>query len=433
MKHNIFWISLSLSLIFVSCKKDYGDLNQATVQAFTANATEGELNNLVSGTESGMRTNLALYLDDCGILGREMYHFSPSEPRYVTDMMGAAGATLSNSNFYITNPWASRYQVVKNCNVLIASAANSKLITAAQQAGYIGFAQTIKAYQLLLCLNLTDSNGIRVNVTDPDNLGPFVTYTAGLAAISSLLDSGATALANGSAAFTLAGFGNYSDAPGLLKFNRALAARVDIYQQAWGQALSDLNASFFALNGSLTDGVFDVFGTGSGDQLNTFFIPQNTTGEVRVAHPSYATDILSGDDRIGKATIRAIAGTASLDGLSSNRDVWVYTSSTAPIPIVRNEELILIYAEAEIQQSDFSDAVTALNVIRSAHGLAPYSGAMTSAALLTEMLYERRYSLYCEGHRWIDVRRYSLLGTLPIDRPGDQIWSEFPIPVSEVN
>ena len=201
-------------------------------------------------------------------------------------------------------------------------------------------------------------------------------------------------------------------------------------QSNWAAALTDLSASFFSLQGDLTTGVYDVFSTGSGDQLNTFYIPQNQTGEIRVAHPSYATDILSGDDRLGKATVRSV-GAASLDGLSSNRDVWVYTSSTAPIPIVRNEELILIYAEANIQQSGFGNAVTALNVIRTAHGLAPYSGAMTSQALLTEMLYERRYSLYCEGHRWIDLRRYQLLGTLPIDRPGDAVWSAFPIPVSE--
>jgi hypothetical protein len=430
MKHTIIWTSLSLSLILPACKKDYGDLNNATVEAFTANATEGELNNLVSGTESGMRTNLALYLDDCGIIGRELYHFSPSEPRYVTDLLGASGATLSNSNFYITNPWASRYQVIKNCNVLIQSATNSKLITAAQQAGYIGFAQTIKAYQLLLCLNLTDTNGIRVNVSDPNDLGPFVNYNDGLTAIASLLDSGATRLTNASVAFTLAGFGNYGDAPGLVKFNRALAARVAIYRSQWSQALTDLNGSFFNLANPLTDGVFDVYSTGSGDQLNTFYIPQNTTGEVRVAHPSYAGDILPGDDRIGKATIRT-AGAASLDGLSSNRDVWVYTSSTTPIPIVRNEELILIYAEANIQQSSFPNAVNAFNVIRAAHNLAPYGGATTQAALLSELLYERRYSLYCEGHRWIDLRRYNLLNTLPIDRPGDEVWSAFPRPVSE--
>ncbi|HSZ85295.1 MAG TPA: RagB/SusD family nutrient uptake outer membrane protein, partial [Puia sp.] len=158
-------------------------------------------------------------------------------------------------------------------------------------------------------------------------------------------------------------------------------------------------------------------------------IPQNQTGEIRVAHPSFATDIEAGDDRINKATLRNAV--ASLDGLSSNRDVWVYTSSTAPIPIIRNEELILIYAEANIQNNDLSDATTAINIIRNGHNLGNYSGAMTQPALITEILNQRRYSLFCEGHRWIDMRRYNLLNTLPIDRTGDQVWTEFPLPVSE--
>jgi hypothetical protein len=175
--------------------------------------------------------------------------------------------------------------------------------------------------------------------------------------------------------------------------------------------------------------VYSVFGTGSGDQLDPAFIPQNQTGEVRVAHPSYATDIIPGDDRISKATLRTAV--ASLDGLSSNRDVWVYTSSTAPMGIIRNEELILINAEANIQTNDFADAVTALNVIRNKHNLPNYSGALNQSALINELLYERRYSLYMEGHRWIDVRRYNELGTLPIDRPGDNVWGLFPLPVSE--
>jgi hypothetical protein len=47
------------------------------------------------------------------------------------------------------------------------------------------------------------------------------------------------------------------------------------------------------------------------------------------------------------------------------------------------------------------------------------------------MLYERRYSLFFEGHRRIDVRRYDQLNTLPLERPGDDVWDEFPLPVSE--
>jgi hypothetical protein len=154
--------------------------------------------------------------------------------------------------------------------------------------------------------------------------------------------------------YTLAGFGNFSDAAGLLQVNRALAARVAVYRQDWAGALTDLQASFFGLGQDLSLGAFDVFSTGSGDQLNTFFIPQNQTGEIRVAHPSYAADIEAGDDSHWQGDVTTAV--ASLDGLSSNRDVWVYTSSTAPIPIIRNEELILIYAEANIQTNDLSDA-----------------------------------------------------------------------------
>src|SRR5450432_149303 len=152
MKKNIsFYILLiaCASCFFYSCKKDYGNLNSPTIEAFLSNASKDELNNLVSGTESGMRNSLAVYLDDAGTLGREGYRFSNSEPRYVTDLLGANSATLSNSNFYITNPWAARYRVVKNCNVLIQAANNSTLINSAQKSGYIGFAKTIEAYQLL--------------------------------------------------------------------------------------------------------------------------------------------------------------------------------------------------------------------------------------------------------------------------------------------
>jgi len=422
----IFSISI---LLLAGCKKDYGDLNGETIEDLTKNATEAQLNNLVSGTESGMRNALSFYLDDVSIIGRETYRFSNSEPRYVIDLLGANGSTLNGSNFYITLPWAARYAVVKNCNILIQAATNSSLISAAQKEGYTGFARTIKAYQLLMNLNLTYNNGVRVNVANPLNLGPFVSYNDGLAAISSLLDSAKTDLSGAQVSFQLAGFTGFSDAPGLTQFNRALAARVSIYQSQWQTALNDLNASFFSLTGKFNTGVFHEFGTGSGDQLNPVFIPQNKTGEVRVAHPSYVADIAAGDDRISKVSQRITP--ASLSGLSSDYDVWLYTSSTASMGIIRNEELILIYAEANIQLGNLAEGVKALNVIRNGHGLANYAGAVSHDALITEMLNQRRYSLFFEGHRWVDLRRYNLLNTLPIDRAGDQVWTEFPLPVTE--
>src|SRR3978361_1490532 len=134
---------LGITLLFTACKKDYGDLNNATVEDLLKNASQRELNNLVSGTESGMRNQLSFYLDDVSIIGRETYRFSGSEPRYVLDLLGANQSTLTGDNFYISFPWAARYKVVKNCNTLIQAANNSSLVTAAQKKAYIGFARTI--------------------------------------------------------------------------------------------------------------------------------------------------------------------------------------------------------------------------------------------------------------------------------------------------
>ncbi|MBZ5855924.1 RagB/SusD family nutrient uptake outer membrane protein [Flavihumibacter profundi] len=427
-----FLFLLILAVSFASCKKEYGNLNSPTVEDYLDNASIDQLNNLVSGTESAMRNNLGLYLDDIGVLGREMYRFSGADPRYVTDLLGGGNSTLSNSGFYITNVWSSRYRVVKNCNVLEEAAANSTYISEAEKKGYSGFAKTIKAYQLLLVLNLTSKNGIRVDVADPKNLGPILNETDALTAIATLLDEANTELASAQVDFPLSdGFEGFKDAAGLAKFNRALAARVAVYRKQWSAALSALEGSFYSLDGDFNTGVYDVFGTGSGDQLNSAFFPQNQAGEVRLAHPSYATEIEASDDRIGKASMRTAPTSSS--GLTSDRDVWVYTSSTAPVPIIRNEELILIYAEANIQLggAGLNNAVSALNKIRTKHNLGVYSGAVTQSDLVTEMLKQRRYSLFFEGHRWIDMRRYDLLSTLPIDRPEDDIWSEFPIPNTE--
>src|SRR3954468_10480318 len=200
----------AIILFLTACKKDYGNLNGPTIESFLNDASAPELNNLVSGTESGMRRSINFYLDDVGTIGRECYHFAPSEPRYVTDLLGASNAVLTGSNFYITQPWAERYRVVKNCNVLIQSATNSSNITAEQKKGYIGFAQMIKAYQLLMNLNLTDSNGIRIDVADPDHLGPMVGYNEGLTAIAALLDSAKTSLSGAAVSFPLAGFSGFS-------------------------------------------------------------------------------------------------------------------------------------------------------------------------------------------------------------------------------
>jgi hypothetical protein len=237
-----------------------------------------------------------------------------------------------------------------------------------------------------------------------------------------------TANASTSFPFTSTLFGNTGDE--FARFNRALAARVAVYRSDWAGALTALNNSFFNLNGSFNTGAYYLFSSAGGDQLNPMFFPQNSNGETRVAQPLFITQAEAGDTRLSKTPARTSSTTQ--DGLTSNYDFFVYKTNIDPIPLIRNEELILIYAEAKAQLggANLADAVIAINKIRAAYNLLPFASA-SQAAIIDEMLKQRRYSLYGEGHRWIDMRRYNRLNTLPIDRPGDDVWVQFPVPANE--
>jgi hypothetical protein len=423
-------------LIMSACQKgEITSLNTPVVGGIINNPTRSDLFNLVTGAESGMRNHYAVYLDGIGAIGREIYRFSGSEPRYTTDILGGGSRRLDNNTFYLTNPWAARYQVARQCFILLDAVKNARpeIASDVQKKAFSGFAKTLIGYQLLLNINMTDSNGARIPVPNGATLGPVVTDPGKVMdTVLQFLEDGKADLTGSEVMFPLSdGFAGFKDAAGLLKFNRALAARVYVYRKNWAAALTALNESFFDLNGALNTGVYHYFSTNGGDLANTMFIPPNNTGEVRGAHPSYAADIIPGDDRINKTAQRNAA--FSQNGLTATRDVVIWSSLNSPVSIIRNEELILIYAEAKIQSGAIPDAIVALNRIRTAHNLPPYAGAITPAALTTELLYNRRYSLFMEGHRWIDLRRYNLLGTLPKDRPDDDVWARYPLPENESN
>jgi len=433
---SIFLIPILTLTFFSSCKVDpILDPNNPGIGTISANPTVGEIQNLVTGIESGMRDNMNFYFDDAGVIGREFYRFSTSDPRFTSDLLGKGTAVLDNNTFYITNPFAAKYRVIKNVNILLDGLTNttSSDVTDAQRAAGKAYANTIKAYELLIALNLEYSNGIRVDVANPDALGPFLSKDESFNAISSLLDNAYNDLiANAGVNFPFRTTFFSSTAGEFAKFNRALAARVAVYTQNWNGALDALSKSFFDIDGDLTVGVYYIYSSGGGDQLNPMFFPQNSSGETRVVQPSFITNAAPGDTRLSKAPQRTSPTTQ--DGLTSDYDFFVYKTNIDKIPIIRNEELLLIYAEAKAQvggAANLDDAVTAINNIRHAANLPNYSGAIAQPAIIDEMLNQRRYSLFGEGHRWIDMRRYNRLNTLPIDRPGDDVWQEFPRPATE--
>ncbi len=416
-----------------SCEIDeLSNPNGSSIQGFDSDASKSALQTLVTGIEDLTRQENGFYFDVTSIVGREYYFFTGSDPRYTGEVLGKGASQLDNAGFYGTRPYLGRYRTVKTANVLIDGATNSTLITNEELNGYLGFAKTFQAYELLLVANLQFENGIRIDVSDPDNLGPFVDYDNALAAIQSLLSDAAGDLssAGSSFPFSLSGAMAGFDTPATFSsFNRAIAARVSLYQGNSSEALSNLSSSFMDLAGDLDVGPARFYSTAGGDFANNLFrVPDQA--DAIIAHPTFVGDATAGDGRLSKVLERP-SGTLTLDGLSGDFDVWVYKSLTDFVPFVRNEELVLIYAEANVGSND-GEAVRAINIIRASAGLDAYSGSMDRASLINEILYQRRYSLFGEGHRWVDMRRLNRLNELPIDRDGDDVWVQFPRPVSEV-
>lgn len=422
----------SAVLALGSCKVDpIPDPNNPGASTISQNASLGEIQNLVDGIEGGMRINMGFYYDDVGVIGREIYRFSSSDPRFTSDLLGKGNAILDNNTFYITNPFAARYRVVKNTNILIPALQNTKAsMTEDQRKAGIAYAKTVQAHELLLNFNLEYNNGIRMDVSDPNNLGPFLSKDSSLNAIQTLLNTANADLKNNAVKFPFNSSLFTSTASEFSKFNRALAARVAVYRKDWAQANTALTESFMNLTGPLNVGVYYRYSTAGGDLLNPQYFPQGASGEARVVQKNFVPEADAGDIRVTEKTSKR-ADSAKQDGLSSIYDLWLYKTNDAPIPLIRNEELILLYAEVQAQLGNATNARNAINTIRTAAGLGNYNGATDLASLITEILRQRRYSLFGEGHRWIDMRRYDRLNQLPIDRAGDDVWVEFPRPANE--
>ena len=424
-----------LSLLFTgvfSCEiEEISDPNNPSLVDIEADATKSDILLLITGTEELMRSEIGFYYDVLGILGREYYFFTNSDPRYTGELLGKGDAVLDDAGFYGTRPYAGRYKVIRNANILMTAMANtSETLTEAERNGVKGFAKTCQAYSYLLALNLQYQGGIRIDVTDTENLGAFVGYDAALGAIALLLDQAYTDLNGAGSEFMFSlssGFAGFDDPGTFGEFNRAIRARVALYAGDEAGALEALGDSFMDLNGDLDAGPKHYYSVVGTEEINPIFRAPDQS-EALIAHPSFVTDIRAGDTRMSKVTERT--ETAVLDGLSGDYDVTVYPSNASPIPIIRNEELILIYAEANIG-TDNIEAIDALEVIRDAHGLGAYTGGFTDTDVRNELLYNRRYSLFGEAHRWIDLRRYDMLQTLPKDRAGDDVWTQLPRPVSE--
>ena len=85
-----------------------------------------------------------------------------------------------------------------------------------------------------------------------------------------------------------------------------------------------------------------------------------------------------------------------------------------------------------IEVGESTGALADINAIRTISGGIPARGAFTGTDdFVTELLAQRRLSLLLQGHRWVDVRRFGRLATLPLSGDSFVLTANQVIPQSE--
>lgn len=418
------------------------DPNNPSIEGVLTNASKAQLQNLVTGLEVRHRATTGAN-NILSTFGREIYPLFASDPRFINQWIGAgegADAETDPQFFGSAGTYTTPYLTVRQGNVLIESANNTNAITEQERNGYLGVAKTLQAYSYLIPLNAQYVNGIRIDVDDVNNLGPFLDYDDALQEIRDLLDEAEVNLnaAGSSFSFVLTdGFEEFSTPADFVNLNRAIAARAAIYAEDWDAAVTAVEgaAPFFELAvgaDEMNKGGYFVYGDPP-DIFNPFYYVPNTTAiQLPMAHPSMIADAEAGDLRVdNKFFLRD--DPVTLQGLTSQYQDNRFSGTGDSFPFFRNEELVLIYAEALAQRNqgtDLVDAVDAINIVRNTWGLGDFVSASQSD-IIDQILFERRYSLWFEGgHRWIDARRYDRLDELPLD--GGQIYEYIARPQSEL-
>jgi hypothetical protein len=434
---------VALVAVTGGCSFDIDNPNSPNI--IGENPTRSEVAATANGILIATRSDMGDWALDGGIFGREAYRFDGSDPRFTGEMM--QGPLDPGSGAFGGDHWAEEYGAIRTANDLLAVVGTATLLTAEEQSAVKGFAHTLQAYNLLIVLDAHLQDSIPLDVGTDVTAPPaaFRSQADAYTAVITLLDNAVPELDAGGAAFPFAlptGFSGFDTPATFRQFNRALRARVAVYRADYTGALAALAESFIDPAGALDRGVYMDFSAGPGDFANPLALsPQ--VGE-NFGHPSLRTgaQLQPGgqpDQRLlDKLVTRAPRSAGTPQTLNSDLGWIRYPSPNSPIPMIKNEELILLRAEANIGLSNFGPAVTDLDLVRATSGgLAPYAGAVDQASLITELLYNKRYSLMFEGgHSWVDFRRYGRLASLATNEragpPPDVIFSTLPIPTAEV-
>jgi hypothetical protein len=354
------------------------------------------------------------------------------------------------------------YAPVANISAFLKAVTAVTGYTDPQKEALRGWGQTILAVVYADIVQAHDTFGIVLDVpANPlTDVPPIASKAQAWSRVFALLDSADAHLANaGSSAFPFTlgpGYAGFNTPTTFRQVNRALKARYDVLNNDFAGALALLTGTATFINAGasgltragLQRGPFHTYTTATGDATNALSGTDYYYNTRLRTEAQLKTAGGLRDDRVALKS-RSVA-TFSIFGVTTdmkaadfyNTSLTSQTALTAAssLPIIRNEELILLRAEAELGLGSTSAAIADVNLVRvNSGGLPPisdpYVGNTTlnqPIALLDELLYEKRSSLWGEfGTVWLDMRHYGKILQIPRYDPTFKLFDVFPIPQSE--
>ena len=410
---------------------DIPNPNQPSLDALLNNPTPAVIQAASQGLLSGVRAGTGNRISTVGHYGREGFYLAVARTildEYDEPLLPGGGGG-----------WGTTYTFIQTSNAILSAVDEVDGMPNENREAVRGWAKTVEAFLLHGQIRQQDDFGIVIDTDRPrgGELAPIVSKSAAFSYILQRYDEAAVHLSAAGSSFPFElsdGFDGFDTPAALRRVTMGLKARALAEIEDYSGVLNALSQSFLDTQADLAMGAWNSYSTQSGDQTNPFFDPsgfQYLLDTLMVVDAQAQPDG-SPDQRLLDKTFATSYITHT--GVTSNLGNAVYPTNTSPIPIIKNEELILLRAEARMFTGDRPGAIEDLNVIRvRSGGLGALGADPGDPGLLDELLYNRRYSLLWEwGHRWVDMRRFGRLDQFTGPRgAGDRIFSHVPIAEDE--
>lgn len=426
MKNTIPALAAVLALAACNPDLEVPNLNNpsaggsATRSSVVANA-QGLIGNV-----RGMSTGSVVTF---GVWGRELYSLAPEEPRPFTDnLIGPRDPNSSGAGAYFN------YGTLVQVRALLQAVDGVSGMTDQEKQAVRGWGNTIAGFAYFQTALAYTEFGAPLEA--PENptgdLAPVATGEELYAKALALFDEGYQQLQAGGSAFPFSltpGYAGFDTPATFARVNRALKARTLKYMGRWADVLTTLGQSFIDPNASLDLGAWNSY-FAADNAFNPFNNPR-----TQYMHPRFLLDahLKANGQKDDRATSKVIAAPSfTQQGVTVTEKPNMYPTSTSPFPLITNEELILIRAEAKLGTGDAPGALADLNIVRTkAGGLDPATG-LTGTALLDEILYNKFYSLIWRGgFTYWDARQYDRLNQLPRALPNHVVFNRVNWPANE--